>query len=154
MTVPPIAERRKPGLSLTLPYPRRLDTCQGCGSISNELTLPHKKWRECDEHDQPTRIVVVLCARCSKQLIDPHPKLYVAVDEWEPVPGVMALCVGCPHQTALACLSPLLKANGGPGMEVKYPAPIRGFLCGRRTGGPFALWVGPPTSCSGREEAR
>lgn len=150
---PPIEERRKPGLSQTLPFPRELGCCQSCGQTADPSDgVALRKWRECDEWDKATRVIVVLCTRCSKRLIDPHPRLYVATSWDEPVPGAMELCVSCVHQAGLACLHPLLKANGGPGLEVRFPQPVRGFLCGPRVGGPFVQWTGKPSACAGREE--
>ena len=47
--VPPLAEREQPGLSETLPFPRRLDTCQACGLVHSgdlfgEKGEPHTRW--------------------------------------------------------------------------------------------------------------
>lgn len=153
---PPLAERQKPGLSVTLPYPRRLDTCQACGigadMFGAELL---QRWQECDAWDQPTPAVVVLCEPCGKRLIDPHPRLYVALHPWEPMPGAMLLCDGCTLQRDLACTSPAAKANGGPGVELQYPAPIRGFVCvrPRSASGPYVQWRGAVQSCAQRVEA-
>lgn len=152
-TIPPLEQRRRPGLSVTLTFPRRLDTCQSCGTIANELTDPLLKWNECDEYDKPTAVIVVLCGDCSKRLIDPHPRLYRPIDKWQPWPGGMDLCVGCKHLEALACKSPLLKANGGPGLALHPGASISAHLNYGGGRGEFKKYYkGPPTACDGREE--
>lgn len=151
--VPPLEERRRPGLSLTLKFPRRLDTCQSCGVITNELTEPHEKWREHNEWDKPTEVLVVLCAGCSKRPINPHPRVYAFVDKWAPEPGAMALCVGCLFNDSLLCRSPLRKANGGPGLEVRFPQPdVAHVNYGGGRGEFKKFYKGPPTVCVGRTE--
>lgn len=146
--VPPIEERRKPGLSVTLTFPRRLDACQACGREMFEL----RRWQECDENDKPTPVLVMLCERCEKRLINAHPRLYRQIDKWAPWPGAMELCVGCKFLDALACRSPLLKANGGAGLPVTPGASDDVHLNYGGGRGEFKkMYHSPPSKCDGRE---
>lgn len=123
--------------------PRALSRCQACGGVG-EVT-----WQECDEADQPELIYVRLCRPCSDRIIEPHPRLYKQVARGEPAPGAMNCCIDCLHQQFLRCQSPLLKINGGPGMEVLV-RPV-GFACSRGKGGRCrTLYDGEPV-CRGRE---
>lgn len=146
---PPLAERRKPGLSETLPGLPRPDRCKGCGESADLLA-----WSECNEWDEPQRpaILLVLCQRCSDRLINAHPRLYLRVDRLEPRPGIMALCVDCLFRRGLQCAHPKLKANGGAGLEVQFPQPSMMHL---NYGGGRGEWrnfyPGPPTACAGRD---
>lgn len=153
--VPDLAQRRLPGLSVTLTeYPRRLEVCQSCGTPQEMTGLC--AWEECDEWDKPQspRVVVVLCNRCSDRLIEPHPRLYRPVAPLEPFPGIMGLCIGCRWQRGVDCTSPKLKGNGGPGLEVAFPRPDKVHLNYGGGRGEFRnLYKGPPTKCSGREAA-
>lgn len=141
-----------PRLSETLPHqPASFDWCMRCAGV-NELDA----WQEHDDHDRPEPILIVLCRPCAEQIIEPHPRLYRLVHRHEPLPGAMRdLCRDCRLQTALRCRSPLLKANGGPGLPITYPRPavafVDGVRGGRRTGWRETLWQGPPESCGGRE---
>jgi hypothetical protein len=146
-TMPPIEERRRPGLSQTLHFFADPQTCQSCGRADN-LT----RWRECDEWDKPTMVVVVLCDRCSKKLIEVHPRLYVALQEHQPFPGVMQICFDCPMRDGVSCKSPLAKHNGGRGMEIKAYA-IGGFFCGGRNSGFHRIWTRAPSECAGKQDA-
>lgn len=156
---PPLAERQKPGLSVTLPYPRRLDTCQGCGviglAVAGDTLLTLERWRECDEWDQPTHVIVVLCAACRARLIDPHPRLYMPLVRWQPAPGAMEICDGCAFLRDLTCTHPAAKVNGGPGVELEYPPPLRYHVyCSGRNGrsGWRSDFPGPVTACAQRVE--
>lgn len=149
--VPPFAERERPGLSETLSWERRPDRCQSCGEKDNLRT-----WNEHDAWDQLQHpaVLVVLCARCSDRLIEPHARLYTQVDRLMPVPGAMALCVDCRHRNGLRCTSQLLKANGGPGLEISFPKPALVHLnYGGGRGEWKNLYSSPPTKCAGRELA-
>lgn len=159
--VPPIADRQKPGLSETLgPAPRHRHICASCGVDDRDEDLlgdntrePHKFWQECDPFDKPIvpARVITLCGRCSKALIDPHPRLYIAVDPNQPLPGAMEMCVDCVLRQGMACMSPNLKSNGGQGMLVTFPAPIRAFLCGGRgASGHHVQYTGAPSKCADR----
>lgn len=148
MNFPPIAERRRPGLCDTLTGPRSPTECQSCGSTAEFL----QRWEECNELDQRTARVVVLCAPCAKRLIEPHPRLYHQLATNEPHAGSMAhLCGPCAHRDGVTCRCPLLKANGGPGMMITYPKPESMFLCGRGAGSGFRqVFSRPVTSCAGQ----
>lgn len=142
-----------PKLSETLPGPRSPRQCSSCGvgAEDAELTV----WRECDDADRPTSTVIVLCPPCAGRIIEPHPRLYQATDisRGEPHPGAMPTCDDCSHRRGLVCGSPLLTANGGAGLPLRYPEPIRGFACRRGGGGgAFTSWRGP-VECKGKEEA-
>lgn len=152
---PPLAERKQPGLSATLPYPRSLDTCQSCGLIADPSdAVALKKWIEHDPWDRPTTTLVILCGPCSRGLVDPHPRLYKEMHWWHPHPGAMELCHGCAFQKQLACTHRDLKANGGPGLHVKFPRPDSAHLnYGGGRGEFIHLFKGPPTSCAGRTVA-
>lgn len=152
MTLPPLAERQKPGLSSTLPFTRSPLACQGCGAQGvDDLEI----WEEADEWDarQDPRVFVVLCRTCSKREIDRHPRVYRQVDRWTPYPGIMALCIECRFRDGLRCTSPLLKANGGPGLPIHFAKPVEAFLCGPRAPGYTRLYQAPPSKCEGREAA-
>lgn len=144
-----------PKLSETLPHERRPDCCQSCA----EKLIPTdgiRIWLEHDDKDQPTGVLVMLCARCETKLIEPHPRLYAKVDSNKPIPGAMQLCVDCIHRDGLTCKNPEAKMNGGPGLYINAAQPSRGFWDGRgkdgkRTGGIFEHWPAPPSKCQGWE---
>lgn len=164
--VPPLVERKKPPLSATLPYVPHPHICQSCGATEEDSSttyeqllksrgaiVPFQRWKECDEWDKPTATVVILCPKCSKKLIDPHPRLYIPLSLFEPFPGVMELCVGCRLRDRVACMSPLAKHNGGPGMKIDFPEPVVAHL-NRGAGGRSGfekLYTKEPTACAGRE---
>jgi hypothetical protein len=151
--LPSLAERRQPALSETLRGPRHPGRCQACGAEPDDR-LELQRWRECDAWDKPTSVVVILCRACSRRLIAEHPRLYVAVDALAPAPGLMALCVGCRRRDGVSCTSPLLKANGGPGMVITFPKPDAVHLCFGGGHGEFRqLYRGAPSACMGREVA-
>lgn len=155
--VPPLSERQKPGLSVTLSaHPRRPDTCQGCGVTADPTDgIALRVYLECDEWDRPTApaVLVVLCPECDARHIDAHPRLYKRLDPSAPNLGVMGLCMACDHRDGVRCTNSLSKGNGGPGMEVRYiREPVIAFVrcsppsqSGRRV-----LFPGPPVSCAGR----
>lgn len=148
-TAPSLAERRKPGLSRTLPFPRHPDSCQACGqTAAGERTL--ERWRECDEWDKPTRRIVVLCAPCARRLIRPHARLYIALSPNEPHTGTMPLCLECRWRRGCDCANPLARVNGGAGVPLVVRQPIIAFLC---PGGETRLWPAAPTWCGGRDPA-
>lgn len=146
MTVPPLSQRRKPGLSETLPHPRHPSACQSCGS-----TADTKRWEECDEWDKRSGVLVILCADCSKRLIGPHPRLYHGVHAFEPWPGAMGICVDCRHRDGLVCTHPDRNANGGPGLRIMVPKPTEAHL---NFGGGRGCWMKlypyEPRECAGR----
>lgn len=152
--------RQWPKLSESLEHPRNSTTCQSCGKTATaaEWNGMLQCWREHDHQDAPTGVVVMLCPRCAGSLIEPHARLYSREPANKPVPGAMPhLCPGCPHHDgALACGHPLLKANGGPGLNMAVVQPLRGFADGtdkhgRRTGWRIEIWPSPASACSGRE---
>ena len=108
---------------------------------------------EADEQDRFEDRHLVLCRRCSDRLIEPHPRLYRQVPRFAPEPGRMDPCLGCRYARALRCESPLLKANGGAGLPVRFPQPMHAFVDGtrggRRTGWQETIYPGPAT-CEGR----
>ena len=140
-----------PKLSETLTGPRCVARCQSCGSAGSAL----RPWQECDEADRPTPVAVMLCPACARRIIGPHPRLYRQIAAGEPFPGAMPCCHGCYHAVAMMCRSPMLKANGGPGLPLHYPQPSGGIACSRSGPSkgchPFTLWTGPVT-CDGRQE--
>jgi hypothetical protein len=146
--IPPLAARQLPGLSQTLHFFPHPEECQSCGS-AGELT----RWRECDEWDKPTMVVVVLCQKCSRKLIEPHPRLYHQLQEAEPFPGSMQICLDCPMRDGISCKSPLAKHNGGPGMLIDGARGFAGFFCGGPNAGYRRLYSSPPTSCAGKDAA-
>jgi hypothetical protein len=140
-----------PGLSETLAYAKHPRSCQACGIMTLDLA-ELTRWRECDARDRPTAIIIVLCRACSDRLIRPHPRLYHAIDPLAPTPGIMALCVDCAHRRGTGCTSPELKANGGAGLEIRFPRPDSVHLCYGGGRGEFKqLYHGAPTHCAGRE---
>jgi hypothetical protein len=138
-----------PRLSETLPHPRDLKYCQGCGAAGSDLRI----WQEHDEADHPEPIHVVLCEVCAENLIEPHPRLYRCLDRyrWEPAPGLMPTCLDCVHHKGLVCGSPLLRANGGPGLPINAPIEVEGFACTRGKGCRRFVQYAHPPECKGRE---
>ncbi len=143
--IPPLAEREKPGLSETLTCSRQPDRCQSCDRQKDADAL--QRWVECDAWDKPTKVIVVLCATCAKRLVGAHPRLYRQLEHFAPWPGVMPLCVHCRHRDSLRCCHADLKANGGPGLGIRYPSPMT--ACGSH--GCEHVYPGPVSSCEGRE---
>lgn len=151
--VPPLAERREPGLSATLPYPRELGVCQSCGTTADPSDyVALVRYREYDEWDRPTYTLVVLCPRCGKQLIEPHARLYSTLDNYQPWPGAVPLCVGCVHMKNLGCSHPSAKANGGPGVLLTIPKPTPVHLNYGGGRGEFKnMYHGPVSACRERQ---
>lgn len=145
-----------PKLSETLRFEKHPESCQSCGrgTATGDKVSRHV---ECDHLDQPTPVIVVLCEPCAKRIIEPHPRLYLRQDDNKPIPGAMVLCSDCRHREKLRCTHPSLKANGGPGLSIRCPEPVRGFVDGRdpktgkRTGGYFERYSSAPSACHGRE---
>jgi hypothetical protein len=148
-----------PKLSESLRNQRHPHVCQSCGVVRTldvgEGAL--EVWRECDEKDQLTTTVVVLCHGCAGRLIEPHPRLYHREPPNKPIPGAIPhLCATCRHRSDLACTHPALKANGGPGLMITVEPPIRGFWDGRgkdgrRTGGLIETYQRPASACAGQD---
>lgn len=131
MTVPPLAERQRLGLSQTLTGPKHPNACQSCGALEQTdlLGVPETapvthltRWRECDEWDKPTLTIVVLCRRCSDRLIEKHARMYIPLELFRPFPGVMELCVDCIHRNGTSCQAPAAKHNGGRGLKITSPS--------------------------------
>jgi hypothetical protein len=147
--VPSLAERQRPGLSATLTGPVHPNVCQSCAGLASVRGMQY--WRECNEWDQPTPVVVALCPECSRRLIDPHHRLYLAIDHNAPVPGIMALCGLCRHRDGTRCT--LAREHGGPGIVVVAPKPAIAFVrIAGGGGGCRRLYMHPPKACSGRDE--
>ncbi len=148
-----MSRRPWPKLSETLSGPKQPGACQGCGTELGEFTL----WQECDEADQPTAVIVILCTSCGDQRIEKHPRLYHDLHKYAPMPGSMQLCKACLHHDGVTCRHPDLKANGGPGLLIHFPPPRTIFWDGttkgggRRKGWVETVYPGPPTACAGRE---
>lgn len=143
-------------LSTELPHPRQLGVCQACGRTEDpreELRL--QRWIECDDADQPTETLVVLCQGCAARIVEPHERLYKPVPRYRPILGAMAICIGCAHHADLRCSSPLRRRNGGPGFNVRCPPIGTIFACARKRSNSrhFTIHTGPATACEGREEA-
>jgi hypothetical protein len=116
------------------------------------------RWREHDDDDRLTAVLLILCLDCSDRLIEKHPRLYTELDKNEPWPGGMAICIACRHREGLDCRHPDLEANGGPGLKIMVPQPMTGFLDyqdkrGRRSGRTFMSYPHEPRECAGRVRA-
>lgn len=151
--VPPLAVRRMPGLSRTLTGPRSPSRCQSCGA-THSSEVPLSRWIECDEWDQPTHVVVVLCRRCGERLIDPSHRLYHPLWPNEPHPGAMGICVKCLERRGTACGHPDAKENGGAGVTIEITRPTIAHLClagpnGRR-GETRQIYSSPASACNRR----
>jgi hypothetical protein len=133
-------------------FPKAADRCLACGVTAEYAKI--SVWIEHDAQDRPTHELVALCDKCGDRLVEPHPLLYDRVSPHQPVPGAMETCRGCLLNTGLRCSSPLLKANGGAGLPVKFAAPIQAFVdgtrSGRRAGWRETIYRAPPT-CDGRQ---
>jgi len=154
---PPLSVRQAwPKLSETLLAARHPTKCQSCGLPCTEENHTLQRWRECDEWDKPTAVIVVLCRTCSDRLVEPHPRLYVAIERYAPAPGCMALCIACRFREQLRCTHPDLAANGGQGLRIKFAHPSTMFLDGtrggRRSGWTARVYSHAPTACIGRVE--
>lgn len=149
--IPSLAERQKPGLSVTLPGSVRPDTCQAC-ALNDARMLD--VFREYDEHDRPTAARVMLCRPCAQRLVEPHARIYEQLTTNGPHPGAMAICTGCVRRSALACTHPDLTTNGGAGLMLTLAKPTRMHLCRspRSTSGFVDVYYSPPSACAGRME--
>lgn len=141
---------RKLSETLTI-HPVAPNVCQSCGYTADRSEL--FRWIECDESDQPTAVVVTLCAKCVASVVEDHPRLYRPIHPNEPIPGTLALCVTCRHRSGNRCGHPSAKANGGPGVMLQ--------VGGRKTseveyaGAPREVvtwYTSPPAACRQREE--
>lgn len=140
-----------PKLSEQLAGERRPDRCQKCGVHWAEI----ERWREHDDHDEPTDVVIVLCRECAEAVIEKHPRLYSQVPRNAPLPGCMDLCTNCELRSGLQCTHPDLKANGGPGLAIICSKPSVAFVdgtdkSGRRRGWREVWYERPPRECAGR----
>ena len=137
-----------PKLSETLAAPRMPGVCQSCGEEGRRW------WRECDDSDRPTAVLVILCNPCEKRLIKPHPRLYQSIHTPLPWPGAMEICAGCTLRDGLRCTEPRLKANGGPGLPIAVPKGSQAHLnYGRGRGEWFTMYPYEPKDCQGRVPA-
>ena len=138
---------RWPKLSESLGGPRDLFICQSCGTTDQELT----RWRECNENDEPTRVVVMLCDACTDRLVQKHPRLYIEMDPYEPLPGSMGCCFrDCVHRDGLTCMNPKQRHLGGLGLRIAFPTPTIAFVDGVRNGkraGWSEKWYHAPPEC-------
>lgn len=128
----------KHALALTTPRltegvvcpPDRFDRCRLCGRAELdvvELVL----YQECDLWDKPEPRFLLACrGKACLRCIDDHPRLYVSLNAQAGGPGHWRLiCDDCDHRRGFSCAHPYLKANGGPGLEVKHSG-MSGFACG------------------------
>jgi hypothetical protein len=166
--VPPLEERRKPGLSEILRGEKSPDCCQSCGR-NHTKENPLSRWQECDEWDKKTKVVVVLCESCSGLYIERSPRLYHRLDSRSPFPGAMGICIDCKFREGVSCLSPLF-AGERPHIKVKTIAdppelltylaisyaetPVYAHVCRspRSASGFMTLYRGPALECSGKEK--
>ena len=142
---------RWPKLSEQLPGPVAPDRCQACqpSFLPPDAPPTLERWVECDDHDQPTDVVVMLCSSCAKRLIERHPRLYRPLWPNDPHPGAMAICVECTHRVGTRC--PLTRTNGGPGIRVTIAAPtVAHFNYGGGRGEFRKIYATPASACSRR----
>ena len=137
-----------PKLSGQLTGPRSPAVCQSCGGDA-ELA----RWREHDEGDRPTSVMVVLCKKCANRLIEKHPRLYAELYPNDPHPGCMAICLDCRHRDGTRCAHPDAKANGGTGVMLSIATPHKVHLCRspRRLSGWTTIWRSPASACRQKE---
>lgn len=145
---------RFPRLSTDLPNTPSSVRCQACGNGLS--SRPIQIWNEHDDSDMvDSKHFVALCIPCSNDLVEPHARLYSRTPENAPLPGAMRVCSTCQHANGLACTSPLLKGNGGPGLLVRHSEPmtalVDGTRNGRRCGWSVAVYRDVPT-CDGYEQ--
>lgn len=134
--------------------------CCSCGTSRHLLQAGEiTRWEEHDDSDQPTGVVVEVCAMCVRLgIIEKHPRLYREIDPMEPLPGAMQLCTGCRWQETVGgirCCNPAAKRNGGQGVLVTFEQPTTGIACGSGKGGRWSrrlvMWKAHPTACRERE---
>jgi hypothetical protein len=144
-----------PKLSRDLPHERSPLVCQSCGIPAAEAREDDlDRWYEHDEHDRPTKTIVVLCRRCSDRIIKPHPRLYSSIWPLTPIPGAVPFCVGCAFRDGTRCTHPNAKANGGPGVMMTVAAPTQAHLNYGGGRGEFRqMWRAWPTACRERQTA-
>jgi hypothetical protein len=133
-----------PRLSQTLQPAVSPGVCQRCGDPAECC------WQEHDEHDRPEPIAVPLCRRCADELIDPHPRLYRRIEQHEPFPGAMPTCMKCALRSGTRCTHPSTLANGGTGLEMKFPEPSTAIVCSRGHGCRNIRMYSAPVQCTGR----
>jgi hypothetical protein len=140
-------EEKWPRLTVTLRRPMPdIYLCQKCGG-KDEL----QRWQECDDKDRPEYALVILCRECSDAIIKPHPRLYRCLHKFQPWPGAMSICNDCRMREGLWCSNPDAKINGGAGLTLIGPAPMRGFIDGPGVHGIAEIYPGPVTSCDGKK---
>lgn len=126
-------------------HPKTPLACQCCGQdFDVEL------WIECDEADRETTVAITVCDCCARKHINPHPRLYRVLEHNRPFPGAMNVCIECPHRDGMRCASPLLKANGGPGLPIRAAKPSPIFMCGGKNSGLLMDYGLTPPTCDGR----
>ena len=110
-------------------------------------------WREHDESDKPEARYVVLCRPCSGKIIGSHPRLYARVGTHYPACGAMAICVDCKHRNGTLCTSPMLLANGGPGVTIFGPKPstVHFYRKPPAQSGWEKVYTLPPDRCDAKE---
>lgn len=128
-----------PKLSETLPLVHLAPQCGRCGALdtaiqNGEQVSNCQRWREHDDKDAPTDVIVYLCEACGDEIINPHPRLYSRVAWNEVTPGKMGFCLFCDHFNNLTCKHPALIANGGPGLKIDIPKGSVMFFDGVRNG--------------------
>lgn len=114
-----------PKLSEQGAYAKSPDTCQCCGQ-----TWDVDVYIECDEADRQTTTAIAVCIDCARLHVEPHPRFYHEMEHNRPFPGAMNVCIECPHRVGLSCSHPLLKANGGPGLNIRASKPEPAFFDG------------------------
>lgn len=152
-----------PRLSQTLPGEKHPRQCQSCNRHDHEIDeCDLETWCECDDHDQPERVYVVLCETCNKTrdehgkpsrrrtrtLIDVHPRLYSQVPKNAWLPGITHLCDDCTHRTGHDCS--MARFNGGEGLTLNGPKPRTYHINARPRIG-FVIIYERVRTCSARE---
>jgi len=147
----PSQESSFPRLSKDLPGKRGVWCCQSCNRNAIEIKGDLERWMECNDQDEETGVVVVLCPQCSDQLIEPHPTLYRQMSGMEPHPGSMHICDKCVHRRKLNCS--LTRLMGGPGLLLRFPEPQVVHVKSSKPGqsGFRKLYRGP-VKCDQRQE--
>lgn len=128
----PALIRGTPPLSSLRRQPVGRFVCTVCGEPDEFLSL----YREHDEHDRPTRALILLGggdehSRCQEEL-EAHPRLY---SEEQGQPGVFPrLCGSCTKRKRASCTDPRAKANGGDGLKVGLSTVFHGVVMCHRGG--------------------
>lgn len=99
--------------------------CQICGYESTDI-CEFRMLEEHDEKDRPTPARLVVCQSDScKRVIEEHPRLYSTLQWGTGSPGCfMTLCGDCEFRRGFSCTHSDLKANGGPGLVIKFAQPM------------------------------